>query len=172
LAALRRRGIDFRGILYAGLMLTPDGMRVLEYNVRFGDLETEVVVPRIDGDLAGWLHAAASGRLPGGAGPAVSSDACVTVVMAAGGYPAAPCPGAPISGVAAASSLPGVDVYHAGTAEHGTDLVVAGGRVLAVTGRGPDIPSARSAAYAGVACIEFDGAQFRTDIAHPEVPVT
>ncbi|HEY2427910.1 MAG TPA: phosphoribosylamine--glycine ligase, partial [Acidimicrobiales bacterium] len=138
LAALRRRGIDFRGILYAGLMLTPDGMRVLEYNVRFGDPETEVVVPRIDGDLAGWLHAAASGRLPGGAVPAVSSDACVTVVMAAGGYPAAPRPGAPISGVAAASSLPGVDVYHAGTAEHGTDLVVAGGRVLAVTGRGPD----------------------------------
>ena len=171
LAALRRRGVDYRGILYAGLMLTPEGLRVLEYNVRFGDPEAEVVVPRIDDDLAAWLHGAASGALPAGA-PAVSSDACVTVVMAAGGYPVAPRTGAVISGIDAAGALPGVDVFHAGTARIDGCPVVAGGRVLAVTGRGPDLAIARSRAYAGVGRIRFDGAHFRTDIAQQEVSRT
>jgi phosphoribosylamine--glycine ligase len=165
LAALRARGIDYRGTLYAGLMLTPEGTRVLEYNVRFGDPEAEVVLPRIDDDVAQWLHAAASGHLPA-AGPRVADDACVTVVMASPGYPVAPVTGAPIGGLATAARRRGVTVFHAGTAlGPAGDVVTAGGRVLAVTGRGPDIAAARAAAYSGVADIAFDGAQFRRDIA-------
>jgi phosphoribosylamine---glycine ligase len=165
LAALRGQGIDYRGILYAGLMLTPDGVRVLEYNVRFGDPETQVVVPRIDDDLAAWLHAAAAGALPAGDGPMVSPDACVTVVMAAEGYPAAPRAGATITGLEDAESVPGVQVFQAGTARTGAGLTAAGGRVLAVTGRGDDLAAARAAAYAGVARVRFAGAIFRHDIA-------
>jgi phosphoribosylamine---glycine ligase len=165
LAELRARGIDYRGILYAGLMLTPDGVRVLEYNVRFGDPEAQVVLPRVDDDVAGWLHAAASGHLPPGA-PAVSPDACVTVVMASAGYPLSPRTGDPISGVAEAGALPGVKVFHAGTSlDSAGRLVSAGGRVLAVTGRGPDQAAARAAAYAAVDRIRFDGAHWRKDIA-------
>jgi len=170
LAALRARGVDFRGVLYAGLMLTPDGMKVLEYNVRFGDPEAEVVLPRIDDDLAEWLRAAAMGGLPVTGGPAVSSDACVTVIMASDGYPTSPVAGARISGVDSASAVSGVRVYHAGTAlDPDGGLVAAGGRVLAVTGRGADLPAARAAAYAGVARIGFDGAVVRSDIAAPVV---
>jgi phosphoribosylamine--glycine ligase len=166
LEALRARGVDFRGVLYAGLMLTPDGLRVLEYNVRFGDPEAEVVLPRIDDDLAEWLRAAAIGHLPATGGPAVASDACVTVIMASTGYPTSPVPGARIRGVDSAAALPGVRVYHAGTAlDPAGQLVAAGGRVLAVTGRGHDVAAARSAAYAGVGCISFDGAVVRSDIA-------
>jgi phosphoribosylamine--glycine ligase len=168
LEALRARGVEFRGVLYAGLMLTPDGMRVLEYNVRFGDPEAEVVLPRIDDDLAEWLRAAALGQLPATGGPAVASDACVTVIMASNGYPTAPVTGARISGVDLAAALPGVRVYHAGTAaDDAGQLVAAGGRVLAVNGRGPDLPAARAAAYAGVARISIDGAVLRRDIAAP-----
>ena len=165
LAALRQRGIDYRGILYAGLMLTADGVRVLEYNVRFGDPETQVVVPRIDDDLAAWLAAAADGALPVGS-PRIAPDAAVTVVMASEGYPASPHAGATISGIEAAQALPAVRVYHAGTSlDSDRRLVTAGGRVLAVTGTGPDRAAARAAAYAGVACIDFEGAQYRADIA-------
>ena len=165
LDVLRAEGIDYRGILYAGLMLTPDGVRVLEYNVRFGDPETEVVLPRIDDDLAAWLGAAAAGGLPDGS-PRVSTDAAVTVVMAGAGYPTAPKTGAVISGLDDAASMPGVRVYHAGTTRTPDGAIaVAGGRVLAVTGAGSDLRRARAAAYAGVACIDFEGAQWRTDIA-------
>ncbi|MHB8467374.1 MAG: phosphoribosylamine--glycine ligase, partial [Acidimicrobiales bacterium] len=114
LAALRAEGIDYRGILYAGLMMTSDGVRVIEFNVRFGDPETEVVLPLIDDDLTAWLAAAAAGQLPGGR-PRVSEDACVTVVMASEGYPTTPKAGAVITGGAAAAATPGVRVYHAGT---------------------------------------------------------
>ncbi|HZQ56831.1 MAG TPA: phosphoribosylamine--glycine ligase [Acidimicrobiales bacterium] len=166
LAALREHGVDFRGVLYAGLMLTPDGVRVLEYNVRFGDPEAEVVLPRVEDDLAEWLRAAAEGGLPAEGTPAVGPDACVTVVMASPGYPTAPVTGARITGVERAASLPRVRVYHAGTAAAPDGgLVAAGGRVLAVTGRGPDVASARAAAYAGVDAISFDGAVVRRDIA-------
>lgn len=164
--ALRRRGIDYRGILYAGLMLTPVGLRVLEYNVRFGDPEAEAVLPRIDDDVACWLHAAATGALPAEPGPRVVPDACVTVVVASQGYPGAPRTGVPISGAEDADRLAGVRVYHAGTARDADGrLVTAGGRVLAVTGRGQDLAAARAAAYGGVACIDFDGAHHRSDIA-------
>jgi phosphoribosylamine--glycine ligase len=166
LAALRSRGVDFRGVLYAGLMLTPNGVRVLEYNVRFGDPEAEVVLPRIDDDVAAWLRAAADGALPVMGCPVVSPDACVAVVMASRGYPTAPLTGARITGVESAAAVDGVRVFHAGTAtDAGGRLVTAGGRVLAVCGRGPDLASARAAAYAGVDRIGFDGAVYRRDIA-------
>jgi len=171
LAALRARGVDFRGVLYAGLMLTPAGLRVLEYNVRFGDPETEVVLPRVEDDLAEWLRAAALGGLPDGAGPAVSADACVTVIMAASGYPTAPVAGARISGVESAAALAGVRVYHAGTGLDADGILnVAGGRVLAVCGRGPNLAAARARAYEGVGRISFDGAVVRRDIAAAEPP--
>jgi len=166
LRALRAGGVEFRGVLYAGLMLTPVGLRVLEYNVRFGDPEAQAVLPRIDDDLAEWLRAAAVGGLPVSGGPRAAEDACVTVVMASPGYPTAPVAGARITGVERAAAVPRVRVYHAGTAldDEGA-LVTAGGRVLAVTGRGPDLPSARATAYAGVAAVQFDGAVVRRDIA-------
>ena len=168
LRALREHDVDFRGVLYAGLMLTPDGIRVLEYNVRFGDPEAQAVLPRVEDDLASWLLAAAQGGLPAEGAPAISDDACVTVVMASQGYPTAPVTGARISGVERAGALPRVRVYHAGTAVGpGGGLVAAGGRVLAVTGRGADVAAARAAAYAGVAEIAFDGAVVRRDIAGP-----
>jgi phosphoribosylamine--glycine ligase len=163
--ALREQGVDFRGVLYAGLMLTPEGLRVLEYNVRFGDPEAQVVLPRIDDDLAAWLAAAAAGGLPPEGSPRVAAEACVTVVMASKGYPTAPVTGARINGVERAASLPRVRVYHAGTAVDADGrLVTAGGRVLAVTGRGADLAAARAAAYAGVAEVSFEGAVVRHDI--------
>ena len=164
LAALRRQGIEYRGVLYAGLMLTDDGLRVLEYNVRFGDPETEAVLPLVDDDLAAWLHGAAVGGLPQGR-PRVGPGACVTVVMASEGYPSEPLLGRPIAGVEAAESVAGVRVYHAGTASENGQLVTAGGRVLAVTAVGSGLPSARDAAYAAVGCINFEGALVRRDIA-------
>lgn len=168
-AALAARGIDYRGVLFCGLMLTPDGPKVLEYNVRFGDPEAQVILPRFRGDLAALLASAADGALTG----AVDLDpgAAVTVVCAAPGYPAAPRTGDPISGLDAARALEGVTVFCAGVATdpHRPDdpsaLVTAGGRVLAVTGEGPDLTTARRRAYEAVGCIHFDGMQVRSDIA-------
>ena len=165
LAALRDRGIDYRGVLYAGVMLTAAGVRILEYNVRFGDPETQAVLPRVDDDLAAWLLAAAHGELPQGT-PAVRDDASVTVVMASEGYPAAPRSGDRITGLEAAAARPGVRIYHAGTAQDAAGhLVTAGGRVLAVTGLGRNLGEARQRAYGAVGCIEFAGAHARHDIA-------
>lgn len=164
LAALRALGIDYRGVLYAGLMLTPSGMKVLEYNVRFGDPETQVVLPRIQSDLVELLAGAAAGTL--GADPVFSADALVTVVCAAEGYPTAPRTGDVIVGVAAARTLEGVSVYAAGVKENGAgELVTGGGRVLNVVGRGPTIVAARGRAYSGVAEINWPGMQYRSDIA-------
>jgi phosphoribosylamine--glycine ligase len=162
--ALRRRGIDYRGVLYAGLILTADGPKVLEYNVRFGDPETQAVVPRVNEDVTGLLAEAAAGRLR--TDPRPTTDAVVCVVLAASGYPAAPRPGDPVEGLGAAGLLPGVGVLHAGTGldEQGR-TVVAGGRVLGVTGTGPTLGEARARAYAGVDLIRFEGMQYRTDIA-------
>jgi len=157
-------GIDFRGLLYPGLMLTKDGPRVLEFNARFGDPETQVYLPRLDNDLVELLEASVEGRL----GPIQLEwrpMASVCVVMASGGYPGAYAKGRPISGLAEAARLPNVKVFHAGTARSGDEIVTNGGRVLGVTAWAPDLRRARDAAYAAVECIRFEGAQYRRDIA-------
>jgi phosphoribosylamine--glycine ligase len=165
LAELRRRGIDYRGVLYAGLMLTPDGPRLVEYNVRFGDPEAQVVLPRLTTDLAALLAAAAAGDLTAAPPPAFDDGARVTVVLASEGYPAAPRTGDPIAGLDAAEAE-GATVFCAGVAagpEGG--LVTAGGRVLSVTGAGPTVADAREAAYRAAARISWPGLVHRTDIA-------
>jgi phosphoribosylamine--glycine ligase len=161
---LARLGTPFRGCLYAGLMLTADGPRVIEFNVRFGDPEAQAILPRLDADLLDLLHRAATGRLEGASAPA-AADACVSVVVAAAGYPDAPAAGGTISGIAAAEAAEGVTVFHAGTAESDGLLVAAGGRVLNVTATGADFAEARSRAYAAVDLIQLEGSMHRTDIA-------
>jgi len=164
LAALRARGIDYRGVLYAGLMLTPEGPKMLEYNVRFGDPETQVVLPRLASDLADLLAGAADGRL--GAEPAFVDDAAVTVVLASEGYPQAPRTGDVIEGIADAAAVDGVTVFAAGVGVgEGGALVTAGGRVLDVTALGPDLATARARAYAAADRITWPGLLRRDDIA-------
>ena len=160
---LRRRGTPFHGILYAGLMLTADGVCVLEFNTRFGDPETQAVLPRLRSDLLDVLVRACE---PGGlAGVSLDWDprAAVTLVLASAGYPESPRTGDAISGLDAAPAE--VEVTHAGTATRGGAIVTAGGRVLNVTALGADTASARSAAYAAADMIAFDGRQLRRDIA-------
>jgi phosphoribosylamine--glycine ligase len=165
LAELRRRGIDYRGVLYAGLMLTLEGPKLVEYNVRFGDPEAQVVLPRLTSDLAELLAAAAAGDLTAAPPPAFGPDAAVTVVLATEGYPVAPRTGDVIEGIADAEAT-GATVYCAGVAA-GEDgrLVTAGGRVLAVTGTGPTVAAARDHAYRAAGCISWPGLHHRTDIA-------
>ncbi len=160
---LARRGSPFIGCLYAGLMLTDDGPRVLEFNCRFGDPETQSLLPRLDSDLLEALAAAAAGDLRG-LELDVGRDAAVTVVLAGGGYPERSDSGTPIDGIADAEAT-GALVFHAGTALLGGKLVSNGGRVLAVTGRAASVPAARDAAYAAVERISFPGSRHRTDIA-------
>jgi len=164
LAALRSRGIDYRGVLYAGLMLTPEGPKMLEYNVRFGDPETQVVLPRLASDLADLLAGAADGHL--GAEPSFVDDAAVTVVLASEGYPQAPRTGDVIEGIDDAAAVDGVTVFAAGVGlgEAGA-LVTAGGRVLDVTALGPDLATARTRAYAAADRITWPGLLRRDDIA-------
>ena len=164
LAALRDRGIDYRGVLYAGLMLTPDGPKMLEYNVRFGDPETQVVLPRLASDLADLLAGAADGAL--GDAPAFVADAAVTVVLASEGYPQAPRTGDVIEGLAEAAAMEGVTVFAAGVgAGEAGELVTAGGRVLDVTALGADLATARARAYAAADRIRWPGLLRRDDIA-------
>jgi phosphoribosylamine--glycine ligase len=171
---LRRRGIDYRGVLYAGLMLTEDGPRVLEFNVRFGDPETQVVLPVMRDDLVELLFAVADGRLAsevprGRLSP--PEGAAVCVVMAADGYPASPRTGNAIEGLDASGQLcdpvSGVTVVHAGTARPSAEgpFLVAGGRVLGLTATAADLAQARRRAYEGVARVTWPGARWRTDIA-------
>jgi phosphoribosylamine--glycine ligase len=163
LEELARRGSPFVGLLYAGLMLTPDGPRVLEFNCRFGDPETEAVLPLLEGDLLEALAAAARGDVSGVAvGP--SSGSAVTVVLAAERYPDSGDRGGTIEGVREAERT-GALVFHAGTARQGDRLVTNGGRILAVTGLGPSVTDARTAAYEAVNRISFPGVRFRRDIA-------
>ncbi len=160
---LARRGTPFHGVLYAGLMLTGAGPMVLEFNVRFGDPETQVVLPRLRSDLLDLLTRACD---PGGLDGAVldwDSRAAVTVVLAAGGYPGVASRGDVIRGLSQAAGA--AEVVHAGTAESGDDVVTAGGRVLNVTAFGEDLGAARAAAYAAAEMIDFDGRQLRGDIA-------
>jgi phosphoribosylamine--glycine ligase len=163
LATLAGQGIEYRGVLYTGLMLTPDGLKVLEYNVRFGDPETQVIVPRLASDLAAHCSEAATGRLE--TPVRFSSDACVTVVLASEGYPVAPRTGDVIRGLDAVATLADVEVFHAGTEQDGADVRTAGGRVLAVTATGSTIGAARARAYEAVERISWPGMQYRTDIA-------
>ncbi|MDP4667208.1 MAG: phosphoribosylamine--glycine ligase [Gaiellales bacterium] len=163
LRELVRRGIPFSGCLYAGLMLTATGPRVLEFNVRFGDPETEAVLPRLGEDLLPFLMACADGTLQDGRLRTIPG-AAVAVVLASRGYPASSESGTPINGVSEAGSQRDVAVFHAGTAIEDGRLVTAGGRVLAVTARGADGAAAQAAAYAAAAKIAFDGMQLRRDI--------
>jgi phosphoribosylamine--glycine ligase len=157
-------GIDFRGILYPGLMLTEDGPKVLEFNARFGDPETQVYLTRLENDLVELLMASVEGRL-GAVKLKWRPGASVCVVMASGGYPGAYAKGKVITGLAEAAQMPDSKVFHAGTALSGRDVVTSGGRVLGVTAWADDLEAARDAAYAVVEKIRFDGAQYRRDIA-------
>jgi phosphoribosylamine--glycine ligase len=163
---MARRGTPFAGLLYAGLALTSRGVRVIEFNARFGDPETQVVLARLKTPLGALLHAAATGRLHETAVPEWSDGAAVTVVVAAKGYPESPRTGDPVEGLAEAGAVPGAYVLHAGTAldERGR-VVSSGGRVLSVVGTGPDVAAARATAYAAVGRIRLDGSHHRTDIA-------
>lgn len=166
---LRRRGIDYRGVLYAGLMITPDGPKLIEYNVRFGDPECQVVLPRFRGDLAALLHEAASGKLVSDA--EFDDDHCVTVICASEGYPASPRTGDRISGIEEASACEGVVVFCAGVAADADGrLVTSGGRVLDVTGRAPTLDEARRRAYEAVSKISWPGMFHRNDIAANVIP--
>ena len=162
-AELARRGSPFVGALFAGLMLTESGPKVLEFNCRFGDPETQSLLPRLEGDLTGALTAAAGGDLTG-VELEMADTAAVTVVVAGPDYPARPDHGTTIEGVEAAEEL-GALVFHAGTARHGDRLVTNGGRILNVTGTGDSIAAARELAYSACAQITFAGARYRTDIA-------
>jgi len=157
------RGTPFIGCLYAGLMLTADGPRVLEFNCRFGDPESQVILPRIEGDLAEALSAAASGDL-GEVELGVTDTAAVTVVLAAGGYPEARDAGSAIEGLEVAEAEDAL-VFHAGTAVRDGQLVTSGGRILNVTGLGDTLEEARARAYEACERISFRGAHYRRDIA-------
>ncbi|MCY7395254.1 MAG: phosphoribosylamine--glycine ligase [Nocardioides sp.] len=165
---MARRGTPFTGLLYAGLALTARGTRVIEFNARFGDPETQVLMALLDSPLSPLLLGAATGTLAGVPRPRWRPGAAVAVVMAGRGYPETSTSGDVVTGLQAAEAVGGghvVHVIHAGTAAAGDDVVTAGGRVLAVVGTGSDVARARDAAYSGVAAVDFDGAQHRTDIA-------
>jgi phosphoribosylamine---glycine ligase len=164
IAGMRAEGHPYRGFLYCGLMLTPAGPKVIEFNVRFGDPEAQVVLPLIEGDLTRVLAAAAAGDVRGH-GVQLAPACTVGVVLASGGYPDAYQTGKPIEGLEQAGSVPGVTLFHAGTAlgDEG-QLVIAGGRVMTVVARGRDYAEAMSRAYQAVDCIRFEGMHVRRDI--------
>jgi phosphoribosylamine--glycine ligase len=166
LGELARRGMPYSGLLYAGLCLTPAGIRVVEFNARFGDPETQVILDRLVTPLAGLLDAAANGGLPGAGPLAWAPGAAVTVVIAAEGYPAAPVSGDQIDGIDDVNRVTGAYVLHAGTSANGAGLLrSSGGRVLDVVGTGQDLASARAAAYRAAGQIRMRGGWYRTDIA-------
>ena len=160
---LRKRGIDYRGVLFAGFMMTADGPKLLEFNVRFGDPEAQVILPRFEGDLAETLFQVANGDLQ--IEPTLSDDAMVTVALASQGYPAAPQIGDVIHGLEQAREIEGVEVFCAGvTSNSRGELVTGGGRVLNVCGRASQLETARDLAYTAVSVISWSGMQHRTDI--------
>jgi phosphoribosylamine---glycine ligase len=164
-AAMKRRGIPYHGVLYAGLMLTESGPKVLEFNARFGDPETQAVLPRLRSDLVGLCLATRTKGGLAGLRADFGDDWAVTLVLASAGYPESSSKGDVISGLDQASALAGVEITHAGTARRDGEIVTAGGRVLNVTGRGPTAADARRRAYDAAELISFDGRQMRTDIA-------
>lgn len=163
LREMARQGTPYRGMLYAGLMLTPEGPKLVEYNCRFGDPETQVLMPRLTDDVVDLLEACAQGRLPERR-PRMSADVAITVVIAAKGYPGAVRRGEPIRGLEAAEAITGLPVFHAGTALVDGVLVSAGGRVLNVVARGASLSAARATAMRAVAAIDWPGGFHRTDI--------
>ena len=166
--ALAAGGTPFSGVLYAGLMLTAEGPKLIEYNVRFGDPECEAIMPRIQGDFAELLHAVATGRLAE-AEPELSPNHAVTVILAARGYPGTPASGGLIREIEAAEQIPGVTVFHAGTASSDGGLIAKGGRVLAVTATSETFANARARAYRAVDQIDFVDGFYRRDIGWREM---
>lgn len=164
-AAMREEGNPYTGVLYGGLMLTADGFKTLEFNVRFGDPETQVVLPRMASDLAPALLATIDGTV-GELEMRWSEGYCVCVVLASGGYPGSYKTGCPIAGLKAAASDPDVEVFHAGTALEDGKVVTSGGRVLNVVALGKDFEEARGLAYQSVEMIHFEGMHYRTDIGY------
>jgi phosphoribosylamine--glycine ligase len=160
---MREEGYPYTGFLYCGLMLTPAGPRVIEFNVRFGDPEAQVVLPLISRGLVGALQGAALGDVEAGSVD-FSPECAVGVVLVSSGYPGAYQTGKPIHGLEEAAAVPGVLVFHAGTAEQDGRLVTAGGRVLTVVARAPDFPQARARAYEAASLISFEGMHMRRDI--------
>ena len=165
--AMADAGTPFTGILFAGLMLTPDGPSLIEYNVRFGDPECEAIMARITGDFVTLLHAVATGA--DFAAPALSPDSAMTVIIAAHGYPGPALKGGTVSGIDAAEAIPGVTVFHAGTARDGDRLVASGGRVLAVTALGQDLSDARNLVYQAIEAIDYPDGFHRRDIGWQEL---
>jgi phosphoribosylamine--glycine ligase len=159
-----KEGIRYRGALYAGLMLTEDGPKVLEFNCRLGDPETQAVLPRLTSDLGESILACVEGNL-GVYRLGWSPLSCVTVVLASGGYPDAHATGLPVTGLEEAGSIPNVTVFHAGTVRRDGKVVTAGGRVLAVSALGNGLADARRLAYEAASLISFEGMHFRKDIA-------
>jgi phosphoribosylamine--glycine ligase len=164
---LAKEQTPFIGLLYCGLILTSRGIRVIEFNARFGDPETQVVLPRMVTPLSGLLFAAATGALAGQPHPEFAWDATVAVVLASEGYPEAPITGRPITGLDEAAAVPEVTIAHAATARdaHTGELIATGGRVLSVVARGTTFAEARSRAYEAIGKIGLEGSQYRTDIA-------
>jgi phosphoribosylamine--glycine ligase len=164
-AGLKADGIPYRGVLFIGLMICDGEPYVIEYNARFGDPETEVILARFDGDLLALLRAAARGELDK-VEVRWSAPCALCVVLAAGGYPGSYAKGQPIEGIDAANALAGVHVLHAGTKQEGNAIVTSGGRVLAVTARGEGIDAVAARAYEAIERIRFEGMQYRRDIGH------
>jgi phosphoribosylamine--glycine ligase len=171
ITGMAAEGREYRGILYAGLMLTADGPKVLEFNCRLGDPETQSVLRRLDGDLAAVFRDAADGGLDGQQ-MRWTDEVAACVVLAAENYPGSPRVGDVISGIAAAESIPGVVVFHAGTRRDGERLLTAGGRVLSVTATGSTLTEAVDLAYRAARKIDFDGVQFRSDIGADTMSLT
>jgi phosphoribosylamine--glycine ligase len=164
LRALQQEGIDYTGVLYAGLMLTDNGPKVIEFNCRFGDPETQVILPRLKTDLAVLLLAASQGRLASFSSLEWDPRACVCVIAASGGYPGAYNSGFPISGLEAVGMMSDIYVFHAGTSYRNKEIVTAGGRVLGISALGEDISKARERAYTAMDNLDFEGMYYRTDI--------
>jgi phosphoribosylamine--glycine ligase len=159
---LARMGMPFTGLLYCGLIVTPRGIRVIEFNARFGDPETQVVLGRLVTPLAGLLHRASTGRLADGPSAQFSKDVAVTVVLASEGYPDRPAPDRPIGSLTEDDN---VHICHASTVRQGDDLIATGGRVLSVVATAPDFATARKLAYENIAKIQLEGSHYRSDIA-------
>jgi phosphoribosylamine--glycine ligase len=166
--ALAEAGTPFSGVLYAGLMLTPQGPKLVEYNTRFGDPECQVLMVRLESDLLALMLATAKGELAAAPPPVFSDDPALVVVVAARGYPGTPAKGGAIAGL----DVPGAKVFHAGTALQDGSLVANGGRVLGVTASGPSVAAAQQAAYRAVDAIDFQDGFCRRDIGWREIART